>query len=55
MIIGDLFMQDDQYDLIIEQTLFCAIDPKLRPEYARKCADLLTEKGKHISQRFVII
>jgi hypothetical protein len=32
--------------------LFCAIDPKLRPQYAQKCADLLTEKGKMVGLFF---
>ena len=33
------------YDLIVEQTFFCALNPALRPEYARKCAELLHPGG----------
>ncbi|WP_345115710.1 SAM-dependent methyltransferase [Hymenobacter algoricola] len=29
------------YHLIVEQTFFCALHPRLRPAYARKCAELL--------------
>ncbi|SHI55665.1 Thiopurine S-methyltransferase (TPMT) [Hymenobacter daecheongensis DSM 21074] len=33
------------YDLIVEQTFFCALNPTLRPAYARKCAELLRPGG----------
>ncbi|TYC18056.1 SAM-dependent methyltransferase [Bizionia gelidisalsuginis] len=33
------------FDLIIEQTFFCALDPKLRPDYAQKIHELLTVNG----------
>jgi len=33
------------YDLIVEQTFFCALDPALRPAYARQCAELLRPGG----------
>ncbi|HEX8504213.1 MAG TPA: methyltransferase domain-containing protein [Hymenobacter sp.] len=33
------------YDLIVEQTFFCALDPALRPAYARQCAHLLRPGG----------
>ncbi|TGE22380.1 methyltransferase domain-containing protein [Hymenobacter aquaticus] len=33
------------YDLIVEQTFFCALDPALRPAYARQCAALLRPGG----------
>lgn len=33
------------YDLIVEQTFFCAINPDLRPAYARQCAALLRPGG----------
>ena len=33
------------YDLIVEQTFFCAIDPSLRAAYAQKCAALLRPGG----------
>ncbi len=34
------------FNLIIEQTFFCAINPNLRPEYAKKASNLLEENGK---------
>jgi SAM-dependent methyltransferase len=34
------------YDLILEQTFFCAIDVELRPNYAKKAYDLLNVNGK---------
>ena len=33
------------YDLIVEQTFFCALAPALRPAYARHCARLLRPGG----------
>lgn len=46
LILGDFFDHQGQYDLIIEQTFFCALDPKLRPAYVQKMADLLAMNGK---------
>jgi methyl halide transferase len=45
LIQGDFFDLAGQFDLIIEQTFFCAISPSLRPAYARKAADLLAPGG----------
>lgn len=42
----DFFELDDQFDLIIEQTFFCALDPKLRTDYAVKMHQLLKPHGK---------
>ncbi len=33
------------FNLIVEQTFFCALDPRLRPAYARQCAHLLRPGG----------
>lgn len=46
LIIGDFFKHDNQYDLIIEQTFFCALNTELRPLYVTKMHDLLKENGK---------
>ncbi|WP_310393561.1 methyltransferase domain-containing protein [Hymenobacter sp.] len=35
----------EPYDLIVEQTFFCALNPALRPAYARQCAALLRPGG----------
>jgi len=45
LIEGDFFDLDGQYDLIIEQTFFCALDPSLRVEYAKKMKSLLKPNG----------
>ncbi len=43
--LGDFFEHQGQYDLIIEQTFFCAIDYELRPLYAQKMHDLINPGG----------
>ncbi|MCG9970755.1 TPMT family class I SAM-dependent methyltransferase [Christiangramia crocea] len=42
----DFFELNDSFDLILEQTFFCAIPVDKRPEYAQKAHDLLKEKAK---------
>lgn len=49
---GDFFALTGQFDLIIEQTFFCAIDPSLRAAYATKMFELLSEKGKLVGLLF---
>jgi len=46
IILGDFFAHEGQYDLIIEQTFFCALNPFLRESYVKKTSDLLAPKGK---------
>ncbi|PKR80923.1 SAM-dependent methyltransferase [Brumimicrobium salinarum] len=46
LIHGDFFEHEGEYDLIIEQTFFCAIHPLLRPKYVEKMKTLLSEDGK---------
>lgn len=41
----DFFALEDNYDMIVEQTFFCAIDPDLRKDYAAKCYELLKTGG----------
>lgn len=45
-IIDDFFTHKGDYDLILEQTFFCALNPSLRSKYVEKMAELLSEKGK---------
>lgn len=52
LIVGDFFEHQGQYDLIIEQTFFCAIDPKLRPKYVQKMKELLKPGGKLVGLLF---
>ncbi len=42
----NFFDLDNVFDLIIEQTFFCAINPKLRPAYAAKAFEMLDTNGK---------
>ena len=42
----DFFELNGQFDLIIEQTFFCALDPSLRQKYAVKMHSLLNSNGK---------
>jgi hypothetical protein len=46
LICDDFFNHTKTYDLIIEQTFFCALQPNLRTNYVLKMHDLLSEKGK---------
>ena len=48
----DFFEHQEQYDLILEQTFFCALDPKLREKYVEKAHNLLTEHGKLVGLLF---
>lgn len=48
----DFFRHKGKYDLIIEQTFFCAIPPSRRKEYSEKTASLLNENGKIIGVLF---
>ena len=46
LIQGDFFELNDEFDLILEQTFFCALPPQNRKAYAAKMNDLLKSKGK---------
>lgn len=44
---GDFFdLELDSFDLILEQTFFCALDPSLRADYVLKIKQLLKPHGK---------
>jgi SAM-dependent methyltransferase len=45
-IIGDFFNHYGAYDLIIEQTFFCSLNPNMRQAYANKMYELLAPQGK---------
>jgi methyl halide transferase len=49
---GDFFKHTGEYELILEQTMFCAIDPRLREDYISKITELLTPKGKYVGVLF---
>ncbi|MGB6269117.1 MAG: methyltransferase domain-containing protein [Olleya sp.] len=46
LIQDNFFDLDMTFDLIIEQTFFCAIDPNLRQAYAVKAHEMLKDNGK---------
>lgn len=46
IILGDFFTHKAEYDLVLEQTFFCALDPKLRKNYAEAMKGLLVKGGK---------
>ena len=52
IICGDFFNHAGEYDLMIEQTFFCAIPPTKRAEYVVKAASLLRTSGKIIGILF---
>ncbi|PSR02972.1 MAG: SAM-dependent methyltransferase [Bacteroidetes bacterium SW_11_45_7] len=45
LICKDFFDQDGQYDLILEQTFFCALHPSMRNQYAQHMHRLLKPGG----------
>ena len=46
LLCADFFAISGPYDLILEQTFFCALDPAFRQAYARKMYALLAPGGK---------
>jgi SAM-dependent methyltransferase len=42
---GDFFQLTGSFDLVLEQTFFCALEPGLRPEYVRKMRELIGVGG----------
>jgi len=42
----NFFDLNGRFDLILEQTFFCALDPSLRKKYVQKCYNLLNDNGK---------
>jgi len=54
LICDDFFNHQNQYDLIVEQTFFCALDPTLRDNYIKKMNELLKLNGKLVGLLFNI-
>ncbi|WP_296618905.1 methyltransferase [Marivirga sp.] len=50
----DFFEMEGKFDFIIEQTFFCALNPKLRRKYAEKMVDLLKPNGLLVGLLFNI-
>ena len=52
IITGDFFQLKGQFDLVIEQTFFCALDPVLRIKYVDKMQELIKPGGKLVGLLF---
>jgi methyl halide transferase len=52
IVFGDFFNHSGQYDLILEQTFFCAIHPDLRKDYVIKMSELLKPGGRLVGVLF---
>jgi len=48
----DFFKLEDQFDLILEQTFFCALPKSFRSAYAEKMQQMLQPKGKLVGLLF---
>ncbi|WP_313373945.1 methyltransferase domain-containing protein [Chishuiella sp.] len=48
----DFFTLKNQFDLILEQTFFCALNPNLRIAYVQQMHRLLSENGKLVGVLF---
>ncbi|MEO9257906.1 MAG: methyltransferase [Crocinitomicaceae bacterium] len=48
----DFFQHKGTYDLILEQTFFCALNPDLRTAYAKKMSELLAKNGQLVGLLF---
>lgn len=50
----NFFDHKGQYDIIVEQTFFCAIDKTLRKDYVSKCHELLNPSGVIVGLLFIV-
>lgn len=46
LICGDFFNLDKTFDLVLEQTFYCAIPPSMRDQYVAKMAEIIVPGGK---------
>ncbi|AGA78638.1 methyltransferase [Echinicola vietnamensis] len=51
----NFFDHRGQYDLVLEQTFFCALHPNLRNDYVKKMAQLLKPEGRLVGVLFDIL
>ncbi|MDP4952930.1 MAG: TPMT family class I SAM-dependent methyltransferase [Flavobacteriales bacterium] len=49
---GNFFELKGEFELILEQTFFCALSPSLRKNYAEKMHELLADGGKLVGLLF---
>lgn len=50
--VKNFFDLEGSFNLVLEQTFFCALDPSLRKDYVQKMYDLLVPKGKLVGLLF---
>ncbi len=43
---GDFFEHEEAYDLVLEQTFFCALNPAMRKNYYKQMYSILNKGGK---------
>lgn len=55
VVLGDFFEHTGQYDLILEQTFFCALDPSLRTQYVQNMKSLLAPGGHLVGVLFSVL
>ncbi|MGJ1203360.1 methyltransferase domain-containing protein [Sphingobacterium lactis] len=48
ILLGDFFDLKGDFDLMLEQTFFCALEPSQRPDYVKQASRLLERKGGEI-------
>ena len=41
----DFFLLSESFDLVLEQTFFCALTPDLSPDYVKKMDEILNDNG----------
>lgn len=51
-ICSDFFELEDQFDLVVEQTFFCAIHPDMRDRYVEKMRSIIKPGGKLVGLMF---
>lgn len=49
---GDFFAIEEQYDLVLEQTFFCALEPSMRKDYVKKMSEIIKPGGKLVGVLF---
>ena len=52
IICANFFTHVGNYDLILEQTFFCSLDPLLRTKYVQRMSELLNNDGKLVGLLF---
>lgn len=52
ILLGDFFELQGKFDIILEQTFFCALNPALRSKYVDKMKELLSENGELLGVLF---